>query len=44
MYILLCGKPPYNGKNDKDIIEKAETGNLEFFGKIPLYLTLIISL
>jgi len=34
MYILISGKPPYNGKNDKDIIEKAELGVLDFFGMI----------
>lgn len=37
MYILLSGKPPYSGKNDKDILEKVETGVLEFIGKLLLF-------
>lgn len=30
MYILLCGYPPFNGKNDDAIFEKIKTGKFEF--------------
>jgi calcium-dependent protein kinase len=30
MYILLCGYPPFNGKNDEEIIEKIKTGSVKF--------------
>eukprot|EP00330_Aristerostoma_sp_ATCC50986_P000967 CAMPEP_0114589414 /NCGR_PEP_ID=MMETSP0125-20121206/11862_1 /TAXON_ID=485358 ORGANISM="Aristerostoma sp., Strain ATCC 50986" /NCGR_SAMPLE_ID=MMETSP0125 /ASSEMBLY_ACC=CAM_ASM_000245 /LENGTH=105 /DNA_ID=CAMNT_0001786277 /DNA_START=457 /DNA_END=774 /DNA_ORIENTATION=+ len=30
MYILLCGKPPFNGNSEKKIIEKVYKGLYEF--------------
>jgi calcium-dependent protein kinase len=32
MYILLCGYPPFNGDDDKQIIENVKNGTLEFCG------------
>jgi serine/threonine protein kinase len=26
LFILLCGRPPFNGKNDEDIVSKVRTG------------------
>jgi serine/threonine protein kinase len=26
LFILLCGRPPFNGKNDEDIVAKVRTG------------------
>jgi calcium-dependent protein kinase len=30
MYILLCGYPPFKGKNHKEIFEKIQTGKFSF--------------
>jgi len=30
MYILLCGYPPFNGKNEKEIIEKILSGKFSY--------------
>jgi calcium-dependent protein kinase len=30
MYILLCGYPPFKGKNHNDIFEKIKTGKYSF--------------
>jgi hypothetical protein len=32
MFILLSGYPPFNGKADKDILEKIRLGKFEFKG------------
>ena len=32
MYILLCGYPPFKGKNHKEIFEKIKTGKFNFSG------------
>jgi calcium-dependent protein kinase len=32
MYILLCGYPPFKGKNHKEIFEKIKTGKFSFAG------------
>lgn len=32
MYVMLCGYPPFNGDDDKEIIENVKNGDLEFFG------------
>lgn len=32
MFILLSGYPPFNGKTDKDILEKIRVGKFEFKG------------
>lgn len=34
MYILLTGKPPFSGSTDKEVLEKVQSGVLEYFGKI----------
>jgi calcium-dependent protein kinase len=34
MYVMLCGYPPFNGEDDKEIIENVKTGTLEFFGNL----------
>lgn len=34
MYILLTGKPPFSGSSDKEVLDKVESGTLEFFGKL----------
>lgn len=33
MYMLLSGKPPYSGNTDKEVLDKVELGNFEFFDK-----------
>ena len=33
MYILLSGKPPFYGKNDKEIIGRVKKGKFKFQGK-----------
>ena len=30
MYIMLCGYPPFGGKNDKEILTKVQKGQFEF--------------
>jgi calcium-dependent protein kinase len=30
LYIMLCGYPPFNGKNDKDIYKKIQIGDFAF--------------
>ena len=30
MYILLCGQPPFKGKNHKEIFEKIKAGKFTF--------------
>jgi calcium-dependent protein kinase len=30
MYILLCGYPPFKGKNHKEIFDKIKTGKFSF--------------
>lgn len=30
MYILLSGKPPFEGANDKEILRKIKVGNVEY--------------
>ena len=30
LYVLLCGSPPFNGKNDKEIMEKIKIKPLDF--------------
>jgi len=30
LYILLCGYPPFNGDNDKIIMDKVSTGKYDF--------------
>jgi calcium-dependent protein kinase len=30
MYILLCGSPPFKGKNHKEIFEKIKAGKFSF--------------
>ena len=32
MYILLCGNPPFNGKNDEDILRSVAKGKYNFAG------------
>lgn len=33
MYMLLSGKPPFAGNTDKEVLDKVELGNFEFFDK-----------
>ena len=33
MYVLLCGKPPFSGCSEIEVLKAAETGKLDFFGK-----------
>ncbi len=33
LYIILSGIPPFNGKNDEEIMKKVETGKYHFNGK-----------
>lgn len=30
LYILLCGYPPFTGKNEKEIMSKVKEGKFEF--------------
>ena len=30
MYILLCGYPPFNGRNSREVIQKIKRGKVEF--------------
>ena len=30
LYILLCGYPPFNSRNDKEIVEKIKSGVFDF--------------
>jgi serine/threonine protein kinase len=32
LFILLCGRPPFNGKNDEDIVAKVRTGEQQLWG------------
>lgn len=32
MYILLCGYPPFKGKNHKEIFDRIKTGKFSFSG------------
>jgi calcium-dependent protein kinase len=32
LYVLLCGYPPFNGANDKEIMEKVEKGEYKLYG------------
>lgn len=32
MYVLLTGKPPFSGNTDKDVLDKVDKGEFEFFG------------
>lgn len=34
MFILLSGYPPFNGKNDKEILEKVKAGDFKFKASI----------
>jgi serine/threonine protein kinase len=38
LYILLCGYPPFRGRNENDIMEKVKKGSYTF-DRIELYLT-----
>jgi calcium-dependent protein kinase len=33
LYILLCGSPPFNGKNDREILERIQVQPLDFRSK-----------
>lgn len=33
LFILLSGKPPFNGSSDTEIFEKVKTGKFSFAGK-----------
>ena len=33
LYVLLCGTPPFNGKNDQEITEKIKLKPLDFRSK-----------
>lgn len=32
MYILLCGRPPYSGISEKQVIDMVEIGKFQYFG------------
>jgi calcium-dependent protein kinase len=34
MYILLCGKPPFDGEDDKDIFRRVLTGRYDLSSKV----------
>jgi calcium-dependent protein kinase len=36
LFILLCGYPPFNGDNDKEILETVKAGDLNFYRRILL--------
>lgn len=38
LYVLLCGSPPFNGKNDKEIMEKIKIKPLDFRSSYLCYL------
>lgn len=33
MYVLLCGYPPFFGKDDKEVYEKVKGGKYEFYSE-----------
>lgn len=33
LYILLSGKPPFDGKDDREIVRKVRMGNIDLKGK-----------
>lgn len=36
MYVLLTGKPPFSGTTDKEVLEKVEQGEFEYYGTLDL--------
>jgi len=34
LFILLCGAPPFNGKNDNEILAAVKKGSFSFAGTI----------